>query len=566
MHYLNDEIPITYAGSQNSEENPNYSTPTCSRDENEVSAGASQQAQASNIPTMQTQCLQNPKFPDQCNIPHPKSQTENYMSARQNQLSYISSLPDFTSLYQQEEQCSGDRYVSPIERKRHYSHDEMAAANSESLNNNFSNLGVPAQQGQTRANNAYNDSSLNNATQRTLEEAVNNAIEVTNPSAEAMYTDTIRGQTNPKPTTNNMASYSQVTCLRNPTATVTNKIHKLRIVSPLRKEHFTNASTMQQEIDKAYQEILVAFSPNIRHLITISRTIVKVSEKNYQVLQVIAPKEAENDFNNMKLSGLTIMGRTVFPSSEDFWQVRQSFYPKPATIRSNNVPVICTDEELFKTLEIPAFLEYGAIVRETKHTGIGPVHTGKVAIKIKINSAEEETELRKWSFNKAFANPAEWMGIDIPTSIPMLHTCKKCKEEKRPQFRGHEEEWCRIRRSTPHEPQNENQPSLNRNPELPTAPSELTEQTSASTTVNEETMENENHNHQEDTVIHNQDEEWQTVGKQQGQKRPQKVPSETSSSSRNSSPTKAPKPKQPALQNNSCPNVPDDQQKRYDGS
>ena len=105
-----------------------------------------------------------------------------------------------------------------------------------------------------------------------------------------------------------------------------------------------------------------------------------------------------------------------------------------------------------------------------------------------------------------------------------------------------------------------------RSTELPTAPSELTEQTSASTTVNEETMENENHNHQEDTVIHNQDEEWQTVGKQQGQKRPQKVPSETSSSSRNSSPTKAPKPKQPALQNNSCPNVPDDQQKRYDGS
>ena len=127
---------------------------------------------------------------------------------------------------------------------------------------------------------------------------------------------------------------------------------------------------MQQEIDKAYQEILVAFSPNIIHLITITRYNVKWAEKNYQVLRVIAPEEAEKDINNMKLPGLIIMGGTVFPTSEIFWQVRQSFYPKPATIRSNNVPVICTDEALINALEIPAFLEYGAIMRETKRTSV----------------------------------------------------------------------------------------------------------------------------------------------------------------------------------------------------
>ena len=88
------------------------------------------------------------------------------------------------------------------------------------------------------------------------------------------------------------------------------------------------------------------------------------------MLRVIAPEEAEKDINNMKLSGLTIMGRTVFPTSENFWQVRQSFYPKPATKRSNNVPVIYTDEALINALEIPAFLEYGAIMRETKRTSV----------------------------------------------------------------------------------------------------------------------------------------------------------------------------------------------------
>ena len=58
------------------------------------------------------------------------------------------------------------------------------------------------------------------------------------------------------------------------------------------------------------------------------------------------------------------------------------------------------------------------------------------------------------------------MGIEIPTSIPMLHSCQKCKDENRAQSRGHEEEWCRFRRSAPQEPQNKNHSSLIVNPEL----------------------------------------------------------------------------------------------------
>ena len=122
------------------------------------------------------------------------------------------------------------RYVSPETRRR--IHNAIEALANEGSNNaficenfpelsNLSNLGVPAQQ----TNNVYSESCLNNAAQRTLE-AVNNTIEDdTDPSAEAMYTETIRAQTNPGPgmTTNNMSSYSQVTCLRNPTIPVSNK-------------------------------------------------------------------------------------------------------------------------------------------------------------------------------------------------------------------------------------------------------------------------------------------------------------------------------------------------------
>ena len=121
-----------------------------------------------------------------------------------------------------------------------------------------------------------------------------------------------------------------------------------------------------------------------------------MAEKNYQVLRVIVP-EAEKDNSNMKLSGLTTMGRTEFPTSENLWQVRQSHYPKPATI-SNNVPVICTDEALINALEIPAFLAYGAIMRETKRTSLGAVHTGKVATTKTLGKQFSRFEIGKMYF------------------------------------------------------------------------------------------------------------------------------------------------------------------------
>ena len=122
------------------------------------------------------------------------------------------------------------RYVSPEERRR--IHNAIEALANEGSNNafigenftelsNLSNLGVPAQQ----TNNVYSESCLNNAAQRTLEEAVNNTIEDTNPSAEAMYTETITAQTNRGlgMTTNTLSPHSQVTFLRNPTIPVSNK-------------------------------------------------------------------------------------------------------------------------------------------------------------------------------------------------------------------------------------------------------------------------------------------------------------------------------------------------------
>ena len=122
----------------------------------------------------------------------------------------------------------------------------------------------------------------------------------------------------------------------------------------------------------------------------------------------------------MKLNGLGIMGRTVFPTSDDFWQVRNSFYPTTATIQISNVPVLLYDDALIETLQFSSFLEFGSHKRETKPTEIGAAHTGRTAIQIKLNSAEE-AQMRSWSNIKAYTSPAEWLGVEIPAIIPKLH-------------------------------------------------------------------------------------------------------------------------------------------------
>ena len=446
------------------------------------------------------------------------------------------------------------RYVSPEERRR--IHNAIEAIANESSSNAFSEifpeLSAQNQQKQTNADDSSHATKqpASNYNSRALEQAIAATINAINPPAEELYTQTIRNSGSPNESKNSHPqSYSQATFSRSPTTQVVSKIHKLRIVPPLRKEHFSNNNTLEAEITRAYKDILTAFSPNIRNLITISRTNVKVANKTYQVLQVIAPESAEPDITRMKLNGLTIMGRTVFPTSEDFWQVRNSFYPKTPTIRISNVPVLCDDDALIEALQFPSFLEFGLKERETKQTEIGPVHTGKTAIQIKINSEDEEAEMRSWSFHKAYTCPAEWLGVEIPASIPKLHICKKCKEEKISQFRGHEEEWCRIRRTplTPPVSEITEGASTSVMPEERNKAQLQSVEAPGAENIRSEDRQIDSDNPDEDDSSDNQDDNWQTVQKK-GQKRTKKQPSEASKNSRNSSPVKEPTAKQAALQ------------------
>ena len=224
------------------------------------------------------------------------------------------------------------------------------------------------------------------------------------------------------------------------------KILKLKVIPPLRKELFTDATTFENAMMMACSDILKVFSPHVRPLITISRTNMKIGPKMMKILLVVAPVEAEEDVARVKLQGLKILKRTVFPTSEDFWEIRNSQNPKTTDIRITNLPALCDEQQLDELLQIPEDLERGQLLREKLETELGKVYTGKAKISIKIGTKEQEEDLQKWSYSKSFSDVAHWCELPIYANIPSIHECAKCKEEGRPRWRGHHENWCKINR------------------------------------------------------------------------------------------------------------------------
>ena len=224
------------------------------------------------------------------------------------------------------------------------------------------------------------------------------------------------------------------------------QVLKMKIIPPLTKELFTDGAALETAMSIAYKDILSVFNPRYREMITISRTNMKLGEKKLQVLLVIAPIEAEEDVARIKLNGLKIMNRTVFPTAEDTWMVRTSAFPKVHDVRINNLPALCDDKQLMELLQVPDFAELGEIQRERQRTELGTFYTGKAKIAVKINNHEEQEQLENWSKARASSDIAYWCELPIYASIPALHECQKCKEEKRQRYRGHHEDWCRINR------------------------------------------------------------------------------------------------------------------------
>ena len=187
-------------------------------------------------------------------------------------------------------------------------------------------------------------------------------------------------------------SYSNVVCSRK--NVVVNKIFRLKIVPPVRKENFENKNTLETEISKAYAEILKPFKPQVRLYITIARTIEEKWGKRLHILHVRAPEEVEEDIENIKTKGLQIIDRTVFPNGDDFYQVRNSQLPRKVWVKINRLAFLCSNEVLLSLLDIPEGVEISEnVTREIIQTENGTIHNGKAKLSVLVQESEKLKEL-----------------------------------------------------------------------------------------------------------------------------------------------------------------------------
>ena len=228
------------------------------------------------------------------------------------------------------------------------------------------------------------------------------------------------------------------------------KIIRMKIVPPFRREHFQYPQLLQEDIGKAMSEILGAFQPKFRQKVTISRTNLQQQGRNLQILMVTAPGEAEEDVARAKLVGIKMMGKTVFPTGDEFWRFSPGEFPKRAMIRITNLPALLETDELEELLELPPETDFRDLLeRETIHTEAGKVHTGRGRIPITIKSKEHQERLFQWSMRKnSVDGQLIWNEVPVFMSIPRLHKCTMCEAEGRHQFVGHDDRWCRIVRKT----------------------------------------------------------------------------------------------------------------------
>ena len=222
----------------------------------------------------------------------------------------------------------------------------------------------------------------------------------------------------------------------------------MKIIPPFKREHFKNAETFQEASKEALSSILSAFDPVNRQKITLSKTFTTINEKRLHTVLVIAPIEAAENMDRLKINGLKIMNRTMFPTADEFWRTDYNGFPKRVMLRMSNVPYLLDDDTLIEKLQLPPDVEpTGTITREKEKLPEGDFFTGKASMLLNIKNETSENELREWSFKSASGERRfEWLDIPFNAHTPALHSCTFCEAENKPHI-GHDIAWCRLNKS-----------------------------------------------------------------------------------------------------------------------
>ena len=104
-------------------------------------------------------------------------------------------------------------------------------------------------------------------------------------------------------------SFSQTVQANTHNQVRTQRIIRMKVVPPFRRQHFQNANLLQTDIENAMRETLNIFQPIHRRMVTIARTNIPQPGQRHLQLMVTAPIEAENEVARAKLTGVKKNGK-----------------------------------------------------------------------------------------------------------------------------------------------------------------------------------------------------------------------------------------------------------------
>ena len=182
---------------------------------------------------------------------------------------------------------------------------------------------------------------------------------------------------------------------------------------------------------------------------TLSKTFTALGARNIHTITVVASSAARPYFDEIRTRGIELLGKTVFLVGHSAFanSNRHNMYPRKVNIKIQNLPFICSDDELMKLFSFPPETQNIDDIDRRKENVEGvDFYIGEAQVKVGVRNEKQMKKTTRWSNDERTKNaPIIWNGIPASFHAPSLQKCEECKKQTR-QFQGQHKDWCYLAR------------------------------------------------------------------------------------------------------------------------
>ena len=162
--------------------------------------------------------------------------------------------------------------------------------------------------------------------------------------------------------------------------------------------------------------------------LTLSKTFTALGARNIHTITVVASSAARPYFDEIRTRGIELLGKTVFPLRHSAFASsnRHIMHPRKVSVKIQNLPFICSDDEAMKLFSFPPETQNIDDIDRRKENVEGvDFYTGEAQVKVCVCNEKQLKNLTRWSYDKRTKNaPILWNGT------PASFTLRRCISAK----------------------------------------------------------------------------------------------------------------------------------------